>query len=182
MRNLLPTLYMPSTYDIDYEDMYSRGFRGILFDIDNTLVGHNAPQDDRSMALLKRLGEIGYKCAVVSNNGYERVSSFADPAGMFYVYKAGKPLGRGYRQAIEDMGLKPDEVFCVGDQIFTDVWGANRAGLMNILVKPLGRDIGFHIYLKRIIEKPIMLIVVLGNKRRIRKFMRNSESEDHVGQ
>ena len=70
----------------------------------------------------------------------------------------------------------------VGDQIFTDVWGANRAGLMNILVKPLGRDIGLHIYLKRIIEKPIMLMVVLGNKRRIQKFMRNSESDDHVRQ
>ena len=53
---------------------------------------------------------------------------------------------------------------------------------MNILVKPLGRDIGLHIYLKRIIEKPIMLMVVLGNKRRIQKFMRNLESDDHVRQ
>lgn len=152
---------MHSTYEIDFEDMYARGFRGIIFDIDNTLVGHNAPQDERSMALIKRLNDIGYKCAVVSNNGYERVSSFADPAGMFYVYKAGKPLGRGYRQAIADMGLSHDEVFAVGDQIFTDVWGANRAGLYNILVKPLGRDIGLHIYLKRIIEKPILLMILI---------------------
>ena len=144
---------MQSTYDIDYEDMYSRGYRGILFDIDNTLVGHNAPQDDRSMALLKRLGEIGYKCAVVSNNGYERVSSFADPAGMFYVYKAGKPLGRGYRQAIEDMGLGPEEVFCVGDQIFTDVMGGNLMGIRSIFVFPIKPETSLPFRFKRSIER-----------------------------
>ena len=170
MWNLLPDLYLKSTYDIDFEDMYRRGYRGVLFDIDNTLVGHNAPQDERSLALLARLHELGYKTAVVSNNKLPRVSSFADPANMFYVYKAGKPLGRGYRQAIEDMGLTDGEVFSVGDQIFTDVWGANRAGLFNILVKPLGKDIGFHIYLKRILEKPIMLIVILRNKKRLRMY------------
>ncbi len=157
---------MDSTYSIDYERMYEDGYRGVLFDIDNTLVGHNAPQNERSMALIKRLDDIGFKSAVVSNNGYERVSSFADPAGMFYVYKAGKPLGKGYKAAIEDMGLKPDQVFSVGDQIFTDVWGANRAGLYNILVKPLGKDIGIHIYLKRILEKPILLLIIMLGRRK----------------
>ncbi len=166
MFNLIPSVYMDSTYDIDYEGMYESGYRGVLFDIDNTLVGHNAPQNDRSMALIKRLKDIGYKCAVVSNNGYERVSSFADPAGMFYAYKAGKPLGKGYQAAINDMQLEPGQVFSVGDQIFTDVWGANRAGLYNILVKPLGKDIGFHIYLKRILEKPILLLIILSGRRK----------------
>ena len=166
MLNLIPSVYMDSTYSIDYERMYEDGYRGVLFDIDNTLVGHNAPQNERSMALIKRLDDIGFKSAVVSNNGYERVSSFADPAGMFYVYKAGKPLGKGYKAAIEDMGLKPDQVFSVGDQIFTDVWGANRAGLYNILVKPLGKDIGIHIYLKRILEKPILLLIILLGRRK----------------
>lgn len=164
MSLFFPTIYMNSTYEIDYEDMYARGFRGIIFDIDNTLVGHNAPQNEQSLELIGRLEAIGFKCAIVSNNGYERVSSFADPADMFYVYKAGKPLGRGYRQAISDMGLTKDEVFAVGDQIFTDVWGANRAGLYNILVKPLGRDIGLHIYLKRILEKPILLLIVIRDR------------------
>ncbi len=170
MRNLIPTVYTDSTYSIDYEDMYSRGYRGIIFDIDNTLVGHNAPQNERSLKLLGHLNDIGYKCAIVSNNGYERVSSFADPASMFYVYKAGKPLGRGYRQAIGDMGLEPERVFCVGDQIFTDVWGANRAGLVNFLVHPLGKDIGLHIHLKRIFEKPFMLYILICRKRMMRKF------------
>ena len=164
MSLFFPTIYMNSTYEIDYEEMFARGFKGIIFDIDNTLVGHNAPQNEQSMALIGRLEAIGFKCAIVSNNGYERVSSFAEPAGMFYVYKAGKPLGRGYRQAISDMGLTEGEVFAVGDQIFTDVWGANRAGLYNILVKPLGRDIGLHIHLKRILEKPILLLIVIRSR------------------
>ena len=164
--SLIPSLYMNSTFDIDFKSLYDKGYRGVLFDIDNTLVGHNAPQNERSLAFLKTLRDMGFKCAVVSNNGYERVSSFAEPADMFYVYKAGKPSGRGYSKAIEDMGLSRDQVLSVGDQIFTDVWGANRAGLFNILVRPLGRDIGFHIYLKRILEKPVLLIILLMGRRK----------------
>lgn len=166
MSNLIPSVYLRSTYDIDFKTLYDRGFRGILFDIDNTLVGHNAPQDERSMELLKRLGDMGFKCGIVSNNGYERVSSFADPAGLYYAYKAGKPMGKGYREVMEKMGLEASEVLSVGDQIYTDVWGANRAGLYNILVHPLGRDIGFHIFLKRIIEKPILLLIILMGRKR----------------
>ena len=67
---------------------------------------------------------------------------------------------------MEKMELEVSEVLSVGDQIYTDVWGANRAGLYNILVHPLGRDIGFHIFLKRIIEKPILLLIILMGRKR----------------
>ena len=172
MRNLFPDIYYDSTYLIDYEDMYRRGFRGILFDIDNTLVCHNAPQDEKSFELINRLHRIGYKTAVVSNNRYERVRDFAQPAGMYYVYKAGKPMGRGYREAIADMGLDAGEVFCVGDQIYTDVWGARRAGLVNFLVKPLGPESEVQIILKRIIEKPVLLFIILFNKHKKNVFIK----------
>lgn len=156
MSKLYPSEYLNSTYDIDYEAMYESGYRGIIFDIDNTLVGHGAPQDARSLALLERLDKIGYKVAVVSNNREPRVSSFANEAGLFYVYKAAKPAGKGYKQATEIMDVDLDKVFCVGDQIFTDVWGANRAGLHNILVKPLGKDTEIQIVLKRVLEKIVL--------------------------
>lgn len=156
MSKLYPSEYLESTYAIDYEAMYEKGYRGIIFDIDNTLVGHGAPQNEQSLALFARLSGIGYKCAVVSNNKEPRVASFAEPAGLFYVYKAGKPGGKGYKAAAADMGLKPEETFCVGDQIFTDVWGANRAGLYNILVKPLGPETEIQIVLKRILEKVVL--------------------------
>lgn len=173
----MPSALAESTYSINFEKLYEQGFRGVLFDIDNTLVGHNAPPDARSDALLARLKEMGFKCAVVSNNGYERVSSFAEPSGIFYSYKAGKPLGRGYLAAIEEMGLTADSVVSIGDQIFTDVWGANRAGIYNILVKPLGRDIGFHIYLKRLLEKPILLMIRISGLRTVNQYPLN-ERED----
>ena len=166
MSKWYPSEYLDSTYSIDFEEMYARGFRGIMFDIDNTLVGHGAPQDERSLALFERLKGIGFKCAVVSNNKEPRVKSFAEPADLFYVYKAGKPGGKGYRAAAENMGLKPEETFCVGDQIFTDVWGANRAGLYNILVKPLGPETEIQIVLKRILEKPIIFFFCLKQKRK----------------
>lgn len=156
MSKLYPTAYVENTYSIDYQAMYDAGYRGIIFDIDNTLVEHDAPQTDKSLELINRLKQIGFKCAVVSNNDEERVSEFAKPAGLYYVYKAAKPAGKGYRAAAKNMELDPETTFCVGDQIFTDVWGANRAGLFNFLVKPLGKELEIQIKLKRIIEKPIL--------------------------
>lgn len=164
MSKLFPTAYVESTYNIDYEAMYQAGYRGIIFDIDNTLVPHNAPQDDRSLALFERLNAIGFKCAVVSNNDEQRVSEFAKPANLYYVYKAAKPAGKGYKAAAINMDLKPETTFCVGDQIFTDVWGANRAGLFNFLVKPLDKDIEIQIILKRILEKIIIKLFLIYHK------------------
>lgn len=164
MNKWYPSEYVSSTYKINYEAMYEAGYRGIVFDIDNTLVGHGAPQNEESLALLNKLKGLGFKVAVVSNNREERVASFAKPADLFYVYKAAKPAGKGYRAAAEVMGLRPEETFCVGDQIFTDVWGANRAGLYNVLVKPLGPDTEIQIVLKRILERVVLFFYLRKRK------------------
>ena len=55
-----PDQYLDSTYQIDFEQLYAKGFRGILFDIDNTLVPHGAPADERAKALFARLKELGF--------------------------------------------------------------------------------------------------------------------------
>lgn len=164
MSKLFPTYYVTNTYEIDYETMYAAGYRGIIFDIDNTLVNHNAPMDERALELIAKLKAIGFKCAVVSNNDEERVSSFAKPAELYYVYKAAKPAGKGYRAAADVMELDKETTFCVGDQIFTDVWGANRAGLVNFLVKPLGKDIEIQIILKRLLEKIVLAFFFIHHK------------------
>ena len=71
-----PDEYLDSTYVINFDDLYAQGYRGLLFDIDNTLVPHGAPADERACALFAHLKELGFKCCFLSNNQYERVSSF----------------------------------------------------------------------------------------------------------
>lgn len=73
---LYPDEYLDSTYTIDFKKLYKDGYRGILFDIDNTLVPHGAPADKRAVALFKKLREIGFQTCLISNNKEPRVKSF----------------------------------------------------------------------------------------------------------
>ncbi|MBR3835045.1 MAG: YqeG family HAD IIIA-type phosphatase [Lachnospiraceae bacterium] len=157
MRNrFYPTDYFTSTYVIDFEKLYKMGYRGVIFDVDNTLVEHDAPADDRAKELISRLKNIGYKVCFLSNNGEERVKMFNDAVDCQYIYKAGKPLAKGYNSAMELMGTAKEETLFVGDQIFTDIWGANNAGIRSILVQPIAKHEEIQIVLKRIPEKWIL--------------------------
>ncbi|MCR4587959.1 MAG: YqeG family HAD IIIA-type phosphatase [Lachnospiraceae bacterium] len=152
-----PREYLDSTYDIDFEQFYQQGFRGIIFDIDNTLVTHGAHADKRAQELFQRLRAIGFKTYLVSNNKEPRVKSFCEEVGADgYVYKAGKPSGKGYRKAMEEMGLDRSRTLSVGDQLFTDMWGTNLAGLYSVLVKPIDPREEIQIVLKRFLEKPVI--------------------------
>ncbi len=153
-----PDECVASAYAIDYEGLYKEGYRGIIYDIDNTLVPDNAPADDESAALISSLKDMGYKCLILSNNGLERVKRFADAVGAEYIYKAHKPSGNGYREAMDMMGTDRDTTFFVGDQLFTDIWGANRAGIKNYLVGRIDKRERKHILLKRMLEKVVMFV------------------------
>ncbi|MCR5784033.1 MAG: YqeG family HAD IIIA-type phosphatase [Eubacterium sp.] len=150
--NLFPGEYELSTYDIPYESLYREGFRGIIYDIDNTLVAHGAPADERAKKHFKYLYELGFKCCLLSNNDEPRVKSFADDVGALYIYKAGKPKRRGYEKAVDLLGVKKESTIFIGDQIFTDIWGANRAGIRNIMVRRLYPKEEIQIIFKRIPE------------------------------
>ena len=156
-KSLYPTRYIVSSYSIDYEDLYDKGYRGIIFDIDNTLVPHGFPADERAMELMKRLKEIGYQVLFLSNNKEARVKMFNDDVDCLYIFKANKPGRQGFVKAMEKMGTDKDNTFLVGDQLFTDIWGANNAGIMSVLVKPIDKKEEIQIILKRVAEKLILL-------------------------
>ena len=145
-----------STYSIDFDALYKKGYRNVIFDIDNTLVCHGAPQTEQSLTFLKGLMDKGFGVLFLSNNKEPRVKSFNDPLGAQYIYRAGKPGVKGYLQAVEMLGGTIDNTLFVGDQLFTDVWGANRAGMHTILVKPIDKHEEIQIVIKRIFEKPIL--------------------------
>ena len=122
-----------SAYHIDYEKLKERGIRGLIYDVDNTLVPHGAMPDNRAMALFARLHELGIPAVFVSNNREDRVKPFAEAVGAGYVYKAGKPRPDGYIKAMEMMGTDAGSTIFIGDQIFTDIWGQR---LKNYSLRP----------------------------------------------
>lgn len=156
MKGLYPKKYVESTYEIDFEGLYEKGYRGVIFDIDNTLVPHGAPADERAIAFFKRMHEMGYSTLMLSNNKEPRVKMFCDAVNAPYIFKGGKPKTEGYYKAMEMMGTTVENTLFVGDQIFTDIWGANRAGIYSFLVKPIHPKEEIQIVLKRYLEKVVL--------------------------
>ena len=151
-----PKEYLNSTYSIDFEKLYDKGYRGVIFDIDNTLVPHDAPADERAKRLFARLKKLGYDCCLLSNNKEPRVQMFNRDIHVHTIHKAQKPWKKNYIKAMELMGTDVGNTLFVGDQIFTDIWGANRAGIHTILVKPINPKEEIQIVLKRYPERLIL--------------------------
>ena len=156
LEKFYPDEYMESSYVIDYERLYREGYRGIIFDIDNTLVPHGAPADERAIALFDRLKKIGFDCILLSNNKEPRVKMFNDSVHVRYIFKAGKPGVKNYRKAMEMMGTDKRNTFFVGDQLFTDVWGAKKTGIRSFLVRPINPKEEIQIVLKRYLDKIVL--------------------------
>ncbi|MFZ5651209.1 MAG: YqeG family HAD IIIA-type phosphatase [Bacillota bacterium] len=142
LKLLYPKMYVPSVICIDPGELYSRGIRCVLFDLDNTVV----PRDKTELspevsAWIKTLGENGIKACVVSNNGPGRVGRVTGIEDIPAVCRAVKPRKHPFRKAMNVLGVTAGETAVVGDQIFTDILGGNRLGLFTILVTPMpGRE------------------------------------------
>ncbi len=151
-----PSELIKSTYRIDFEKLYQEGYRGIIFDIDNTLVPHGAPADEKAVRLFDRLKKIGFQCCLVSNNKGPRVDMFNRDVNVHTVPLAHKPMSGGYKKAMEKMGTDRGNTLVIGDQIFTDLWGGSFMGLKTIMVLPINPKEEIQIVLKRILERPIL--------------------------
>ncbi len=150
-----PDYEFTTSYDIDYEKLYQDGIRGVIFDIDNTLVAHDAPSNDKSDMLIDRLNEMGMQVFLLSNNDEDRVKLFMKDRNMNYIHKAGKPKTANYIKALEIMGLEKKEVVAVGDQLLTDCMGAKNFGITFYKVGILDSKEPIHIRFKRGVEKII---------------------------
>lgn len=151
-----PDEYLDSTYEIDFNEWYQKGYRGVLFDIDNTLVPHGAPADERARRFFRQLHSLGMQCCLISNNRLPRVKPFAEDVGAYYIENAHKPSVKSYEKAMEKMGTTRENTLFVGDQLFTDVYGAKRTGIRSILVKPIHPKEEIQIVLKRYLEKIVL--------------------------
>ena len=166
LERFYPDEYLDSAYDIDYEALYAQGYRGVIFDIDNTLVPHGAPADERSIGLFDRLRRTGFQSLLLSNNKEPRVKMFNDDVHSQYIYKAGKPSKKNYVRAMELMGTTPATTMFVGDQLFTDVWGAKKAGIRTWLVRPIHPKEEIQIVLKRRLEHIVLFFYRRSRRRK----------------
>jgi hypothetical protein len=151
---LLPDQIVRTVYDIDLKDLKSRGVRGIVTDLDNTLVSARTPlATPELIAWLDAVREQGFQVVILSNNNLQRVAKFAEPLGIPYVHLARKPAARAFRRALEVLRLPPEQAVVVGDQMMTDMLGGRRAGLRTILVSPISMaEEGFMTRINRRIE------------------------------
>ncbi|MBU3877407.1 YqeG family HAD IIIA-type phosphatase [Faecalicatena sp. AGMB00832] len=164
-----PDDYKMSTYVIPFEKLYEEGYRGVIFDIDNTLVPHGAPADERAKKLFVRLKDIGFSSCLISNNQEARVKMFNEEIGTHYIYNAHKPSTKNYKKAMEIMGTDLSNTLFVGDQLFTDVWGAKRTGIHNILVRPIHPKEEIQIVLKRYLERIVLYFYKKKQKKQLSK-------------
>jgi len=156
IKKFFPDEKIASTYLIPFEKLYEEGYRGLIFDIDNTLVPHGKPADKRSIQLFERLRRIGFASCLLSNNNRKRVRPFADDVGTEYISMAWKPRRSGYYKAMEKMGTTVENTIFIGDQLFTDVCGAKRIGMRNILVDPINPREEIQIVFKRHFEEIVL--------------------------
>jgi HAD superfamily phosphatase (TIGR01668 family) len=157
MRLLRPAQYRQSIFEINLEHLYQQGFRAILLDLDNTMVKWNDPAPTPGLvAWLSRAQSLGFQPCIVSNNSGHRVRAFANQIGIPFIPKAIKPRRKGFRAAMAMLGVAPEQTVVVGDQIFTDILGGNRAGAYTILVVPLDPREFFLTQLVRKVERQVL--------------------------
>ena len=162
--SLLPKVIAPVLPDISPEYLQSCGIKLLMLDFDNTIVPYttNLPTEEL-VCWLQRMKDSGIPLCVVSNSKRDRVKIFCKKYGIDCITRAKKPFSKGIQQCLAQYGLPKEQCALVGDQIFTDVLGANCAGVRSILVKSIDNHT-FWLKARHVLEKPF---IYLARKRRI---------------
>ena len=150
--------YRFKTFDMATVDfLVSKGIKGIVLDVDNTLEPYENPlPTERVVLWLDSLRQNGIKAAIVSNNNSERIDLFNRDLGLPAYSKSGKPFKKNILKAMADMGTTPENTILMGDQVFTDTWAAHNAGIPAILVPPIKDKTDPLTRFKRLLEKPVL--------------------------
>jgi hypothetical protein len=157
IKSLYPNKFVKTVYDIDCLDLKALGIRGLILDLDNTIIPRNSSvATDELKEWLKMLETEGLRACIVSNNWKQRVSSIAEQVELPLVARAAKPRRGAFKRAMKVLGTGKGETVVIGDQLFTDVFGGNMAGLHTILVVPMSDHEAFHTKILRRLERWIM--------------------------
>ena len=154
---LIPTIYKNRITDITVQELNDMGIRGLLLDVDNTLTTHGSQVlSNEVRAWLEEMKAAGIRMTVVSNSWEWRVQPFAEKIGLRHTSLSCKPSPFGFWRGMRRLGLKKKECAAIGDQVFTDIIGANLFGMTCIQVMPIEMETGKpFLAFKRRIEKRI---------------------------
>lgn len=181
-RKFYPYEYVESVFSIDYNQLYKNGYRGLIFDIDNTLVHHGDDSTKEIDDLFKTIQNIGFKTLLLSNNNEERIQRFLKNIDSLYICDAEKPKVDNYLKAVEMLGIKKEQIIHIGDQVFTDILGANRSGIASILVKFIRTKDEIKIGKRRQLEKIILKFYKKNKKfqNRLGNIIKQGDNEENV--
>lgn len=157
LKHFLPNQHVKSILDISPSELQEKGIKGIITDLDNTLVEWDRPQaTPRVIEWLEKMQAKNIKVTIVSNNNEKRVKAFSDPLNITFIYRAKKPMTHAFHRAAQLMKLKKEETVVIGDQLLTDVFGGNRSGFHTILVVPVAQTDGLATKFNRFVERRIL--------------------------
>jgi HAD superfamily phosphatase (TIGR01668 family) len=153
----LPDEYVKDIFQIQPEELKDKGIKGIITDLDNTLVAWDRPDaTPEIIEWMKSMQDVGIQVTIVSNNNEVRVKAFCDPLGIPFINDARKPMRKSFQKALTSMDVKKEEVVVIGDQLLTDILGGNIKGLHTILVVPVATSDAAITKFNRKIERRIM--------------------------
>ncbi|HYK73077.1 MAG TPA: YqeG family HAD IIIA-type phosphatase [Pseudoneobacillus sp.] len=153
----MPNQHVKSIFQITPDSLKEKGIKGIITDLDNTLVEWDRPlATPKLVNWFEDMKKSNIAITIVSNNKELRVKAFSDPLNIPFIYEARKPLRRAFYRALQQMGLQKQETVVIGDQLLTDVLGGNRGGFHTILVVPVAKTDGFITKFNRQVERRIL--------------------------
>ena len=156
MNNLIPDVYQPNIYKINYDKLKEHGIKCLLFDLDNTITLNTVNTPTKELQkLFINLEDMGFKIIIMSNSGKERLTPFKEKLNVDTAYSSKKPLSFKYKKILKLFKFEYSEVAAIGDQLLTDILGANTIGITSVLVEPLGIDTFFGTKINRFFEKII---------------------------
>ncbi len=138
MDKFIPDMYQKSIFTIDYKKLKKRGIKCLLFDLDNTMVPYTEKVPSQDIKELFHLLSADFKVIILSNASKKRLTPFKDVLNVDVAFSSRKPFKTKYQKIMRLYEFKPDEIACIGDQIMTDVWGANRNDCLSIFVNAIG--------------------------------------------
>ena len=162
-----PDYYCDRVTDITIDLLKENDIKGMILDVDNTLIDFNQNLLEGARQWVEQMKQVGIQCIILSNsNKAQKVKMVADILQIPYIYFATKPLKRGFEKARIQLGLENDKIAVVGDQIFTDIIGANRSQMFSILVNPIAKKDIWVTKLKRPVEELIVKSYVRKQKKK----------------
>ena len=165
IKMMIPNYYAKSVYSIDYQELYQRGIVNLIFDIDNTILPVNDIKvDEKLVKLFIDLIADGFNICIVSNNSVERVNPVAEKLKVISLSNADKPKKEAFDKALKLLESDISSTAMIGDQMLTDIKGANEYGLCSILVDPLLNKYDFKTGTSRILQNIMELKLKRENK------------------